>query len=261
MMRLEIEGPVARVTLEHPPVNAIGAAWLRRFGALLDELAGRDDWCVLHLRSALKVFCAGADLAEMRERFSADGGIEAMVESAAAMQRLFARIGGLPQVTLVEIGGAAMGGGLELALACDVRIAAAEAKLGLPEARLGLLPGAGGTQRLTRLCGEGTAKRLILGGEVIDGAEAAQLGIVQWSRPREQLAGWTDEVVTRFAAIPKVALAANKRCIAAVGDPARDGFAEELAGTRRLYEHPETRRRVSDFFKRSKTQNQLTEKL
>jgi enoyl-CoA hydratase/carnithine racemase len=83
------------------------------------------------------------------------------------MQRLFMRLENAAVVTLVEIAGPAMGGGLELALACDLRVAAVDARLGLPEVRLGLLPAAGGTQRLTRLCGAGTAKRLILGAESI----------------------------------------------------------------------------------------------
>lgn len=70
---------------------------------------------------------------------------------------------------------------------------------------------------------------------------------MQWARPRDQMAPWTREVVARFAGIPRAAVAASKRCIAAVDDPRRDGFADELASTRRLYDHPETRRRVADF--------------
>ncbi len=156
-------------------------------------------------------------------------------------------------VTLAEIGGAALGGGLELALACDLRVAAAEAKLGLPEARLGLVPAAGGTQRLTRLCGHGIAKRLILGAELIDGREAERLGIVQWARPHQELAGWTRELAAHLAAMPAAALAANKRCIAAVGDADRNGYADEISETRKLYEHPETRRKVSEFLAKRPT--------
>ena len=85
----------------------------------------------------------------------------------------------MPRVTLAEINGAALGGGFELALACDLRIAALEAKMGLPELRLGLLPGAGGTQRMTWLAGRPAALRLILGAEQMDGAEALRLGLVQ----------------------------------------------------------------------------------
>lgn len=181
-----------------------------------------------------------------------------MLELVRRMQRLFARIESAPLLTLAEIGGAAMGGGLELALACDIRVAAAEAKLGLPEVQLGLLPGAGGTQRLTRLCGRGISERLILGGEVIDGAVAERLGMVQWARPAAQLPEWTRELAIRFAQIPRPALAASKRCMAAYGDPHLDGFAEELASTRKLYQHPETRRRVAEFLDRSAKKQQGT---
>jgi enoyl-CoA hydratase len=121
---------------------------------------------------------------------------------------------------------------------------------------LGLLPGAGGTQRLTRLCGCGIANRLILGGEVVDGASAERLGIVQWAQPLSQLAQWTRELAARFAQAPRPALAASKRCLAAFGDPHRDGYAEELAATRKLYQHPETRRRVAEFLERSAKKRQ-----
>ena len=168
------------------------------------------------------------------------------------MQRLFHRLENAPLITLAEIGGAAMGGGLELALACDIRVAALQAKLGLPEVTLGLVPAAGGTQRLTRLCGPGIARRLILGGEIFDGAQAEQLGLVQWAQPREQLADWTRELAARLSVSPKAALAANKRCISAAGIAGRDGFAEEITETRQLYEHPETRGKVAEFLGRSK---------
>jgi enoyl-CoA hydratase len=102
-----------------------------------------------------------------------------------------------------ELGGAALGGGFELALSCDLRIAANEAKLGLPEVRLGLIPGAGGTQRLTRLLGKGLANRLILGAEVVDGATAHAFGLVQWSFPRADLSTRAAEVVKRIAALSK----------------------------------------------------------
>lgn len=253
MLSIERTGRVVVVTLSRPPVNALNDELVARFEAVLHQVAADEEVSVLHIRSEQKVFCAGADLALMQSCFSTDEGPDVMLEVARRMQRLFERIETAPVVAIAEIGGAAMGGGMELALACDVRVAAMEAKLGLPEVRLGLLPGAGGTQRLTRLCGPGIANRLILGAEVIDGAQAERLGIVQWAQPREQLAGWTRELAARFAAMPKAALAAAKRCIAAQGHPTRDGFAEELAGTRRLYDHPETRRRVSEFLNRSTT--------
>lgn len=253
MLSVERAGRVAVVTLSRPPVNALDDALIARLGAALDQVAEDDEVTVLHLRSAQKAFCAGADLALMRACFTAAGGPEAMLQVVKRMQRLFGRIESATLVSIAEIGGAALGAGMELALACDLRVAAAEAKLGLPEASLGLVPGAGGTQRLTQLCGPGIARRLILGAEVIDGAEAERLGLVQWSWPRAQLADRTRELAARVAALPKAALVAAKRCIAAQADPDRDGFAEELAATRRLYDHPESRNRVIEFLNRSTT--------
>jgi len=246
-LRLTRHGQVARLTLDRPPVNAIGEAWLREFHHVLDELGARNDWRLLHIRSAQKAFCAGADLAEMRARLASPQGIDSMVDVAAGMQKLFARIEALPQVTLAEIGGAALGGGLELALACDLRMAANEAKLGLPEVRLGLVPGAGGTQRLTRLAGRATALRVILTGETLDGAGAAALGLVHWALPRSELPARAADIAARTAASPREALAACKRCIGAAGDPARDGYAEELSQSRRLYASEATRELVGAF--------------
>src|SRR5690606_39776340 len=90
-------------------------------------------------------------------------------------------------VSVAEIGGHALGGGLELALACDLRIGALEARIGLPEVALGLVPGAGGTQRLARLCGPALARRLILGAETLDGRTAEQIGLLHWAAPKAEL--------------------------------------------------------------------------
>ena len=246
----ELSGSVLVATLARPPVNALDDELIAQLDAVVDRAAAVARIVVLHIRSAQTTFCAGADLVLMQACLRSPEGSEAMIELVRRMQRLFARLETAPVVTVAEIDGAALGGGLELALACDLRVAAAEARLGFPEVRLGLLPAAGGTQRLTRLCGPGVAKRLIMGGEVVSGDEALRLQIVQWVRPRAQLAGWTEDMAARFATLPKPALGAIKRCIAAQGDPVRDGWAEEIAETRALYEHPETRRRVSEFLTR-----------
>jgi enoyl-CoA hydratase len=253
MLVIERLGRVMMATLSRPPVNALDGTLIARLEAALDEAVGDPDVTVLHIRSDSKTFCAGADLALMRSCFDTPEGREAMIEVVQRMQRLFARLEDASVVTLAEIGGAAMGGGLELALACDLRVAAVDASLGLPEVRLGLIPAAGGTQRLARLCGEGTAKRLILGAEIIDGAEALRLGLVQWTQPRDRLAGWTRERAARLAELPKGALAASKRCIGAGRDAAGDGFAAEIAATRALYDDPETRRKVAAFLSKATT--------
>ena len=250
VLKIERRGRVLVATLSRAPVNALNDELIAALDAALEEAIAHDDVALLHLRSEQRAFCAGADLALMQSCMRTPAGPEAMTEVVRRMQGLFRRLELAPVVTLAEIGGAALGGGLELALGCDLRVAALEAKLGLPEAGLGLVPGAGGTQRLTRLCGAGVAKRLILGAEVIDGAQAQQLGLVQWALPRVQLAAFAHNLAAACAASPKAALAAAKRCITAAGDPLRDGYAEELHETRALYENAETRQRVSAFLAR-----------
>lgn len=237
-------------TLSRPAVNALDGKMIDRLDAALDEALGDDAITLLHIRSSQKAFCAGADLALLRAGLDTEPGRAALADFVRRMQRLFERLEDAPVVTLAEINGAAMGGGLELALACDLRVAALDAMLGLPEVGLGLIPGAGGTQRLTRIAGEGVAKRLILGAEPVDGAEALRLGLVQWALPRERLAAGAQEVAARLASMPKPAQAAAKCCIAAERDPACDGFAVEIAATRELYADAATRRRVADFLVR-----------
>lgn len=241
-------GPIACLTLASPPVNALGTGLVGALAAALDEVAADGEVRVLHLRSGLPVFCAGADLAELRANLADPASVDDQISAVRELQGVLARLESMPMATLAEVGGAAMGGGLELALACDLRVAAAEARLALPETRLGLVPGAGGTQRLTALCGPAVARRLILGAEVLDGAAAAGLGVVHWAVPRAELAAFAAGVADRLAEPPRAAVAAAKACIAARGDPARDGFAEELAATRALLLHePETRARVEAF--------------
>ena len=242
MISLRIEGPVAIATLSRPPVNAIDEGWIAR---LREVLRMTGDARVLLIRSSEKTFSAGADLALMRSRFDSAQGRVQMVAFVREMQRAYASLEASPLVSIAEIGGAAMGGGLELALACDFRIACATARLGLPEARLGLLPGAGGTQRLTRLCGEATAKRLILGAEVVDGAQAARLGIVQWAVPPGDLASRAQRLAGDLAALPAESLAACKRCIAAA--QGASGYELELEATGTLLASAETQGRVRAF--------------
>jgi len=247
MVLASVADAVATVTLSRAPVNAISAEWVADFNKVLDDLTARSDWNVLYVRSDRKVFCAGADLAQVRDHMAAADGPDRMYAYVADIQRLYARIETLPQVTLAEIGGAAMGGGLELALACDLRVAALEAMLGLPEAVLGLIPGAGGTQRLTRLCGRSVANRIILGAEAIDGATALGLGIVHWAFARTELADRAREIARRIAALPAAALAASKVCIALAMEPGNGGYSTELEATRNLLNNRETRQRVEAF--------------
>ncbi len=245
MLSIDIKGSVMVATLSRPPVNALNNSLIGLLDKAIDRAVADETISVLHIRSDQKAFSAGADLALMQSCFATPEGPEAMIVVVRRMQALFARIEHAPLVTFAEIGGTAVGGGLELALACDLRIAATETKLGLTEARLGLLPGAGGTQRLTRLCGRGLANRLILGGEIITGAEAGELGIVQWACPREQLPDRARAIAAHYASIPRAALTEIKTCLASADDRGRDGYEAEINGTRRLYDNPESRRRVA----------------
>ena len=242
MISLAREGPLAVATLARAPVNAIDEQWLGR----LDEVLGQAEGAtVLLLRSSQKAFCAGADLELMRSRFDSAEGRARMVDFVREIQRVFARLERLPQVTLAEIGATAFGGGLELALACDLRIAAEDARLGLPEPRLGLIPGAGGTQRLPRIAGEAVARRLILGAEVISGAQALQLGVVQWAVPAKDLPDRALALAREIAALPAAALAEAKACIGAA-----HGYEHELEATLRLLARDETQSRVRAFLEK-----------
>lgn len=238
------------VTLARPPVNAIDDVMIAAFHGVLDRLEGRDDWQVLHVRSAQKVFAAGADLALIRSWKDASAPGAALRDYIERLQALYRRLERLERVTVCEIAGAAMGGGYELALACDLRIAAEEAKIGLPEVGIGLLPGAGGTQRLTRLCGRGVAGRVILGCEPVDGRTAHGLGMVDEVCPRAALEERARALVRRLAQLPAHAQAAAKRCIGAAGPRSEQGFGleRELGGA--LLESAETQRLISAFLER-----------
>ena len=247
MIRLEISGPIATATLSREPVNAIDEDWIARLHDVIHESERAAAVSVLLIRSSERTFSAGADLELMRSRFASAEGRAKMIGFVREMQRAYARLEESRLVSIAEIGGAAMGGGLELALACDLRIASVAAKLGLPEGRLGLLPGAGGTQRLTLLCGGPTAKRLILGAEVVTGLQAAELGLVHWAVESDALPARARELAERIAALPAASLEACKRCIGAAGKPDRDGYAMELAATENLLASAQTQALVRAF--------------
>jgi enoyl-CoA hydratase/carnithine racemase len=174
----------------------------------LEDVQGLQDTLRIAASFQPKAFC-GRDL-ELDAAALKRRGAHAHGRLRARDPAVLARLERLPQVTLAEIGASALGGGLELALACDFRIAAEEARLGLPEPRLGLIPGAGGTQRLPRIAGVAAAKRLILGAEVITGAQAAALGVVHWAVPAAELAARAP-IARDIVAAPRLAEA--KACI------------------------------------------------
>ena len=249
MIQFSAEGAVATITLSRPPVNAIDAAFVEAFSAALDQAEAKAVTALV-IRSDQKCFCAGADLAQIAGHFDDPDGVAAMRAYVKSLHVIFDRLETFPAITLAAINGPALGGGLEMALACDLRIATSHAKLGLPEARVGMIPGAGGTQRLTRLCGPGVSARIILGGEIVDGTEAARIGIVQWSCESADLDAEIASIAGRVAGLSRQALLLSKDCIAAWSDAARDGYARELDAPGLLIPTAEARDRVLGFFQR-----------
>lgn len=247
MISLCMRDNIATIVLSRTPVNAMDTAFVARFSDVLDEIE-RLMPTVVVLRSDQKCFCAGADLSMISSFFEQPGGTAAMVEYVKSLHRIFGRLEALPAVTLAVIAGPALGGGLEMALACDLRITTPGAKVGLPEARVGMIPGAGGTQRLARLCGQGVASRLILTGDIIDGREAERLGLAQWCFEADALEEAVNTISARTAGLSREALIASKTCILAGLDPAKDGYAMEIAVPETLMETKEARVRVAQFF-------------
>ncbi|HUG04843.1 MAG TPA: 3-hydroxyacyl-CoA dehydrogenase NAD-binding domain-containing protein [Steroidobacteraceae bacterium] len=186
---LELEGPLAVATLARAPVNAIDEAWLARLDEILGMVEASDRAAVLLVRSSARAFSAGADLALMRSRMADAAGRTRMVAFVREIQRVFARLERLPQVSIAEIGGAALGGGLELALACDYRVAADDGRLnlGLPEVMLGIHPGFGGTVRAPRLIGAPAALDLMLTGRSLRADAALKQGLIDRLVARDQL--------------------------------------------------------------------------
>ncbi|HXU81477.1 MAG TPA: enoyl-CoA hydratase-related protein [Polyangia bacterium] len=225
-VKVERDGRIAWLTLERPEAaNALSKALVADLDATLQAFSHEDEPLpVLVVTGAgEKAFCAGADLKE-RRAMSLD-------ETRAFLRELNATVDALasyPQPVIAALNGAAYGGGLELALACDIRIAAQGIELGLPEVRLGILPGAGGTQRLSRLCGLATAKELILTGRRIDAARAQALGLVSAVVPPAELRAEALRWATELATAGPLAVAQAKSAIdAGFGEPLEQGLAME----------------------------------
>lgn len=199
---------VRTLSLDRPPVNALGKELVAQLTDALERLAADDEARVLVLRSAGKHFCAGADLKERKTMTVED--VRAFVPRLAGVCNGLA---GLPFPTIAAVGGAAAGGGCELALACDLRILAEDAKIGLREVALAIIPGAGGTQRLPRLIGPARAKRWILAAEMHTAAQAQADGVADRVVPASRLDGEARELAGQIAANGPVALRLAKRAI------------------------------------------------
>jgi enoyl-CoA hydratase len=208
---LDRDGAVAIVTLNRPKqLNALSQAVLGEIDAALDELAADDAVRVIILTgSGDRAFAAGADIGELAQLASATQGRIL----ASRSHHLGRKMADLHKPIIAAINGFALGGGLELALACDIRLASESAQLGLPEVTLGIIPGWGGTQRLPRLVGPAMAKLLMMSGERIDAAEAHRLGIVERVYPQAELLNAARELAQKLAGMPPLSIAAIKQAV------------------------------------------------
>jgi enoyl-CoA hydratase len=222
----ERHGAIALVTIDNPPMNALSTALLDELEAEVDALDGDDDVRAIVLRGAgERAFVAGADIKEfpaLRESASGDGG------SARGIQKLGHRMDASRTPFVAAIRGFCLGGGLELAMCCDVRVCADDAKLGQPEIKLGLIPGGGGTQRLPRLVGAGRAMLLNLTGEFIDAETAYAWGLVEKVVPADDLESAAMEIAGQIAAQSPYAVAVLRELARTTRDlPLEEGLRRE----------------------------------
>lgn len=199
---------VALVTLQRPPVNALNRALQEELRQMAHDVTQDADVRAVVIYGGERAFAAGADIKEMRTMSYTD-----MVDASAQLQSAFTAVAKIPKPTFAAITGYALGAGFELALCCDFRVGAQSCKVGQPEILLGLIPGAGGTQRLSRLVGPARAKHLCFTGRMVGAEEAAELGMLCWVEPDDTLLEATLERAKQFAALPPYALRAAKEAI------------------------------------------------
>jgi len=227
LVLVERQGAIAWLILNRPEAaNALSRALVAALRAELAALAGQPELTAVVLAGAAdKAFCAGADLKE-RLGMTLDETRTFLDELGALVQT----IENFPRPVIAALSGAAFGGGLEIALACDLRLADESATMGLSEVRLGIIPGAGGTQRLSRMCGIAVAKELILTGRRIDANTALGLGLVSRVVVKPELRAAVASLCSELAAAGPLALAAAKRAIdAGFGKPMHEALAIERA--------------------------------
>ncbi len=245
----KLDGHIARLTVNRPEkLNALnGAVRCAIFGAL-DRLADDDDVRVVIITGAGdRSFIAGADISEFKDARP--------VEQYRSMTRgdMYSAIESFPKPIIAMINGFCLGGGCELAMSCDMRVASTSARLGQPEINLGLIPGAGGTQRLPRLVGEGWAMRLVMSGELISGEKAEQIGLVEAAVDPAELEGHVMELASKIASRSPVALQAAKESIlAARRMPLDEGLKFERSWFSLLFSTDDMAEGVGAFLEKRK---------
>ncbi|MFD2419484.1 enoyl-CoA hydratase/isomerase family protein [Amycolatopsis pigmentata] len=224
-VRLEVDSGIGTIRLERPPVNAINAQVTAELAEAAKEASERSDVRAVILYGGEKTFCGGADVKEMASRSYVE-----MRRFGTGLQTTMAEVAAIPKPTVAAITGYALGGGLELALTADRRVAGDNVKVGQPEILLGIIPGAGGTQRLARLIGPAKAKDLIYTGRFADAREALSLGLVDEVVGADDVYAAALAWASKFAEGPAVALAHAKAAI-------DGGLDIDLAGGLKLETH------------------------
>lgn len=245
-VRVRVEQGVALLTVDRPPANALDLALVREIGAVVASVGSRPEVGAIVLTGAGPRFVAGADIGAMQAMDPA-----AFPEFINGIQRVMDDIEAVPVPTVAAVNGHAMGGGLELALACDLRFLAEGARIGLPEVRLGLLPGAGGTVRLTELVGKGAALDLLYTGRQVEAQEALALRLVNRVVPADRLVDETLAYAAALASGPREAVRALKACVLAELDGGRrSGQRTEAALVAGLFASDDAREGIAAFLER-----------
>jgi enoyl-CoA hydratase/carnithine racemase len=207
-VRLEIADGIGTIRLDRPPMNALNTQVQEELRAAAQQASEDPAVRAVIVYGGEKVFAAGADIKEMAGMSYVD-----MAARAGALSGAFDSLARIPKPVVAAITGYALGGGCEMALACDWRVASAEARLGQPEITLGIIPGAGGTQRLSRLIGPARAKDLIMSGRMVEADEALAIGLVDRVVPADEVYVAAVAMVQRYTTGPAVALRSAKLAI------------------------------------------------
>jgi enoyl-CoA hydratase len=245
-VRLEIDGAVGVIRLDRPPVNALNTVIHRELREVAEQVSQNREIRAVVLYGGTKAFCGGADIKEMADLHPSEIAVvgKGLNDAVTAVARL-------PQPVIAAVSGYALGGGCELALAADIRIVAENAVLGLPEITLGVIPGAGGTQRLPRLIGASRAKEMIFTGRSVKGVEAVDIGLANRAVAPEQLLSEAMELARRLAAGATAALTAAKRAIDdGLDGPLAAGLELEAERFTELFATEDQKTGMSSFLER-----------
>jgi enoyl-CoA hydratase/carnithine racemase len=207
-VRVEIDQAIATIRLDRPPMNALNAQVQDEIAAAAAEVSADISVRAVLLYGGPKVFAAGADIKEM-----ADASYDRMAEHSRRLQASFTAVAKIPKPVVAAVTGYALGGGLELALCADFRVAGQGTQVGQPEILLGVIPGAGGTQRLPRLVGPARAKDIVFTGRFVGAAEALDIGLVDRVVPDAEVYDVARALVARYATGAALALRAAKQAI------------------------------------------------